>query len=118
VAPELVAHHIACTSIGLLLESEFGNDAVLSEREGRVIERDQSHAIASAKLGELFLVLVDPALGRIVWGSFGDRLRTALSLRGTPVVATDLDPYRLDTSQGCGKLTIPQKRGLPSGGAG
>jgi hypothetical protein len=52
VPPELVAHHIACTSIGLLLESEFGEDAVLSERELCVIERDQSRSIASAKLGE------------------------------------------------------------------
>jgi hypothetical protein len=52
VPPELVAHHIACASVALLLEREFGAKALVSERELRVIERDEGRPIASAKLGE------------------------------------------------------------------
>jgi hypothetical protein len=52
VPPELVAHHIACTSVALLLEREFGGERVIGERELRVMERDESRAIASAKVGE------------------------------------------------------------------
>ncbi|MGH2986885.1 MAG: hypothetical protein ACRDLO_09385, partial [Solirubrobacterales bacterium] len=52
VPPELVGHWIACGSVGLALEREFGADALRSEREMRRDERWQDRAIASAKLGE------------------------------------------------------------------
>ena len=50
--PELVGHWIACADVALLLEAEFGRDAVRSEREIRVLERDLGRPVASASLGD------------------------------------------------------------------
>lgn len=52
VRPELVGHWIACGDVALLLETEFGPGAVLSEREIRALERDEARPVASAVVGE------------------------------------------------------------------
>jgi hypothetical protein len=52
VRPELVGHWIACGDVALLLETEFGPGAVLSEREIRALERDDARLVASAVVGE------------------------------------------------------------------
>ncbi|MEK6326630.1 MAG: hypothetical protein AABM66_03765 [Actinomycetota bacterium] len=52
VRPELVGHWIACGDVALLLETECGQGAVLSEREIRALERDQGRSVASAVMGE------------------------------------------------------------------
>lgn len=52
VRPELVGHWIVCGDVALLLDAEFGQGAVLSEREIRALERDQGQPLASAVVGE------------------------------------------------------------------
>lgn len=50
--PELVGHWIACADVALLLEAEFGREAVRSEREIRALERELGRPVASASLGD------------------------------------------------------------------
>jgi hypothetical protein len=52
VRPELVGHWIACGDAALALEAEFGTEALVSEREIRVLERDAGRRVASAVVGE------------------------------------------------------------------
>ncbi len=52
IRPELVGHWIACADVALLLEAEFGQGAILSEREIRALETEEQRAVASAVLGE------------------------------------------------------------------
>jgi hypothetical protein len=52
VRPDVVGHWIACGDVALLLETEFGPGAVLSEREIRPLERDEARPVASAVVGE------------------------------------------------------------------
>jgi hypothetical protein len=52
VRPELVGHWIASGDVALLLETEFGPGAVLSEREIRALERDEARPVASTVVGE------------------------------------------------------------------
>lgn len=52
IRPDLVGHWIACGDVALVLEAEFGQGAILSEREIRALETDERRAVASAVLGE------------------------------------------------------------------
>jgi DNA-binding Lrp family transcriptional regulator len=52
IRPELVGHWIACADVGLLLEREFGERAVRSEREIRRLEVEHGRPLASAVLRE------------------------------------------------------------------
>jgi hypothetical protein len=52
VRPELVGHWIACGDVALALEAEFGPEALVSDREIRVLERDAGRRVASAVVGE------------------------------------------------------------------
>jgi len=48
--PELVGHWICSGGVAVSLEREYGATAVRSEREIRVLEREEGRAIASARL--------------------------------------------------------------------
>jgi hypothetical protein len=52
IRPELVGHWIACGDVALLLETEFGPGAVVSEREIRALEAAEGQPVASAVVGE------------------------------------------------------------------
>jgi hypothetical protein len=52
VRHELVGHWIACGDVALALEAEFGPGALLSEREIRVLERDEGRPVTSAVVDE------------------------------------------------------------------
>jgi hypothetical protein len=52
VRPDLVGHWIACGDAALALEAEFGTEALVSEREIRLLERDAGRRVASAVVGE------------------------------------------------------------------
>lgn len=52
VRHELVGHWIACGEAALALEAEFGSEALVSEREIRILERDEGRRVASAIVGE------------------------------------------------------------------
>jgi hypothetical protein len=53
ISPGSVDHWLRCASTAFLLGTEFGADAVLSERELRRLEEDEGRHVVSAKIGEL-----------------------------------------------------------------
>jgi hypothetical protein len=53
ISPGSVDHWLRCASTAFLLGTEFGADAVLSERELRRLEEDEGRSVVSAKVGEL-----------------------------------------------------------------
>jgi hypothetical protein len=52
ISADQVGHWIACADVALELEAEFGADAVRSEREIRLLEREAGRPIGSCSLGE------------------------------------------------------------------
>ena len=53
INPGQVDHWLACSDVALWAESEWGADALMSERELRFAERDSRRPIGSALVGEL-----------------------------------------------------------------
>jgi hypothetical protein len=53
ITPALVSHWLACADVALWAERRYGSEAVISERELRLLEQIEGRPIASAEVGEL-----------------------------------------------------------------